>query len=109
MAVLYCNWTNPPVGSNFIQVIDTNAVPMTSGTRSVIVTPPLVMSAPGGADDQFLIWQSAPGATYQVLATTNLSQPFQPISGTIPSQGATTTYYDSTTNGPQKFYKVEMQ
>ena len=40
------------------------------------------------------MWDSAPGVNYQVLATTNLTQPFQPISGTIPGTGTSTFYYD---------------
>jgi hypothetical protein len=44
---------------------------------------------------------------YQVLATTNLTQPFLPISNIIPSQGLTTSYYDPNP-ADQKFYQIEM-
>jgi hypothetical protein len=40
-----------------------------------------------------------------VLATTNLAQPFQPISGDIASQGFTTSFLDTNT-APQKFYEI---
>jgi len=56
-----------------------------------------------------VIWDSALGVNYQVLATTNLAQPFTPISGNIPGTGTSTFYYDnSTTNAPQKFYEIEV-
>ena len=109
MKALYYNWNNPPVGTNVIQVLYTNSAPPISDTRSVIVVPPLVISGLGGNNNQLVLWDSAPGVNYQVLATTNLTQPFQPISGIVPSQGATTSYYDSDTNSvAQKFYQVEM-
>jgi hypothetical protein len=44
---------------------------------------------------------------YEVLATTNLTQPFQPISTIIPSQGTTTSFYDPNPE-QQKFYEIEM-
>jgi len=109
MGVLYCSWTNPPVGTNVIEVIYTNTTTAPiSGTRSVIVAPPLKLSALGGTDSQLVLWSSAPGVNYAVLATTNLAQPFQNISGTLPSQGSTTAWYDSNTNASQKFYQIEM-
>jgi hypothetical protein len=36
-----------------------------------------------------------------------LSQPFQPASTPIPSQGTTTSFYD-TNPAPQKFFEIEM-
>jgi hypothetical protein len=109
MFALYYNWTNPPVGTNLIQVIYTNAVTPISDSRSVIVVPPLTISELGGENNQLVLWNSAPGVNYEVLATTNLAQPFLPISGIIPSQGATTSFYDNDTNLlPQKFYQIEM-
>jgi glycosidase len=107
MKVLYYNWTNPPVGTNVIQVSYTNSVTPISDTRSVVVVPPLVISGLGGNNDQLVFWNSAPGVNYQVLATTNLTQPFQSISGVIPSQGVTTSYYDPNP-AAQKFYQIEM-
>jgi len=109
MRVLYYNWNNPPVGTNVIQVIYTNAVSPISDARSVIVAPPLYISGLGGNNDQLVLWNSAPGVNYQVYSTTNLSMPFEPISGIIPSQGSTTSYYDTDTNlVQQKFYQIQM-
>jgi hypothetical protein len=70
------------------------------------VLSPLVISGLGD-NNQLVLWNSTPGVNYQVLATTNLAQPFQPISGIIPSQGTTTSFYDANP-APQKFYKIEM-
>ena len=106
MQGLLYNWNNPPIGTNVIQVIYTNAIPPISDTRSVIVAPPLVISGLGG-NNQLVLWDSTPGVNYEVLATTNLTQPFQPISGIIPSQGTTTSFYDANP-APQKFYEIEM-
>ncbi len=108
MKVLYYNWTNPPVGTNVIVVSYTNSVIPVSDTRSLTVAPPLKISALGGKDSQLVFWSSAPGVDYVVLATTNLSKPFQNISGTLPSQGTITSWYDSSTNLPQKFYQIKM-
>jgi len=106
MKVLDYNWNNPPLGTNIIQVIYTNAIVPISDTRSVIVAPPLVISGLG-SNNQLVLWNSAPGVNYEVLATTNLTQPFQPISGIIPSQGTTTSFYDANP-APQKFYEIEI-
>jgi hypothetical protein len=108
MKVLYYNWTNMPVGTNVIEVIYTNAAPVIEDQREVIVAPPLAISHLGGTHNQMVLWGSVPGADYQVLATTNLLQAFQTISGVIPSQGATTSFYDSNPALPQKFYQIEM-
>ncbi len=106
MQGLLYNWHNPPIGTNLIQVIYTNAIPSVSDTRLVIVAPPLRISGLGG-NNQLVLWTSAPGVNYQVLATTNLARPFQPVSGIIPSQGTTTSFYDPNP-APQKFYEIQM-
>jgi len=104
---LYYYWHNPPVGTNVIQVIYTNSIPPISDVRYLTVVPPLLISGLGGVDNQLVLWGSLSGVNYEVLATTNLLQPFAPISGTIPSQGSTTSFYDSNP-APQKFYQVLM-
>jgi len=113
MCSLFYNWsgTSPGTvtGTNVLQVVYSNSsIGVTlSDTRTVIIPPPLVISGLA-SNNQLLIWDSAPGINYIVLATTNLAQPFTPISGTIPGTGTSTFYYDySTTNSPQKFYKIE--
>jgi glycosidase len=117
MKSLYYNWNNAVVGTNLIQVIYTNtSAPNSSGqpisdARTVIVAPPLKISGltASGQGNQTLIWDSAPGAVYQVLATTNLSQPFQVINSTpVQGVGGSTFYYDTDTNALQKFYEVQM-
>jgi glycosidase/archaellum component FlaG (FlaF/FlaG flagellin family) len=98
------NWNNPPLGTNSIQVIYTNAVTPISDTRTLIVAPPLRIS---GLDNnnQLVVWDSAPGVNYQVLATTNLLVPFAPISDPISGTGSSTVFYDPNP-ASQKFYEV---
>jgi glycosidase len=54
-----------------------------------------------------IIWSSTPGNNYEVLATTNLTQPFRIISGIITATGLSTSYTDSPP-ASQKFYKIEV-
>ena len=56
-----------------------------------------------------VIWSSTPGVNYIVLATTNLSQPFTPVSGTITASGLSTSFLDISNSppAPQKFYEIE--
>lgn len=114
LRTLYYGWTagspGTVTGTNVIQVVYSNSVTSTvlSDTRTVVVPPPLKISGLN-PDNQLVIWDSAQGVNYQVLATTNLAQPFTPISGTIPGTGTSTFYYDnSTTNSPQKFYELKV-
>jgi len=108
----YFHWTitspGTTTGTNVLQVVysNTNTGVTLSDTRTVIVPSPLVISGLG-SDNQLVLWDSTPGVNYQVLATTNLSQPFEPISGIIPSQGTTTSFYDANL-APQKFYVIEL-
>ncbi len=110
-ALLY-NWTanslGTTTGTNVLQMVysNSNTGVTLSDTRTVIVPPPLVISGLGD-NNQLVLWDSTPGVNYEVLATTNLTQPFQPISGVIPSQGMTTSFYDANP-APQKFYEIEM-
>jgi hypothetical protein len=100
------NWTNPPLGSNFIEVTYTNTAIPISDTRSIIVTPTLWISG-WDNNNQLVIWDSVPGLNYQVLATTNLMEPFQPISGIIPGSDSSTVFYDPNP-APQKFYEIQL-
>ena len=113
LRTLYDYWTvSSPgtiTGTNIIQVVYSNSVTSTvlSDTRTVIIPPPLKISGLAN-NNQLVIWDSAPGLNYQVLATTNLTVPFAVISGTIPGTGTSAFYYDnSTTNAPQKFYEIK--
>jgi glycosidase len=111
-SLLY-NWTasspGTTPGTNVISVTYSNSGTgvTLSDTRTVIIPPPLRISGLG-SNNQLVIWDSAPGVNYQVLATTNLAQPFAPISGTIPGNGTSTYFFDNTTtNAPQKFYEIQ--
>jgi glycosidase len=103
------NWLNPVPGSNTIEVMYSNTTAtVISDTKSVVITQPLQITALTG--NAQLIWSSAPGLDYEVLATTNLNQPFESISGVIPSQGTSTFYYDLAYSNaiPAKFYEIEV-
>ncbi|HVU09044.1 MAG TPA: alpha-amylase family glycosyl hydrolase [Verrucomicrobiae bacterium] len=103
-SLLY-NWSGGAPGTNIIQVIFNNNVVVLSDTRIVIVPLPLRISNFNPAN-QTVVWDSTPGLNYEVLATTNLSQPFEPISDIIPATGLSTFYYDDSPSSPQKFYEV---
>jgi alpha-amylase len=109
MRTLLYPWSGASPGTNTIQVDYHNNGVVLSDTRTVIVPPPLAIS---GLDEsnQSVIWSSTPGVTYMVLATTNLSQAFVPISGTIMATGLTTTYLDTSNTPPaaERFYKIKV-
>ena len=106
MKIFYYYWSNPALGTNLIQVSYTNSVPPIGDTRNVIVAAPLRISGLA-SNNQLVMWGSVPGVNYEVLATTNLTLPFQAISDLIPSQGATTSFYDANPSD-QKFYEILM-
>jgi hypothetical protein len=54
-----------------------------------------------------VVWDSAPRVNYQVLATTNLMEPFLPVSGPIAGEGASTFFFDNAPVSWQKFYRVQ--
>jgi hypothetical protein len=105
MRTLTYDWIPAMAGTNVIQVIYTNSV-ILGDSRTVIVAPPLNISAL--SVNQLVTWDSAPGVNYQVLATTNLSQPFEPISSIIQGSGASTFYFDDSAPVAQKFYKIQV-
>jgi len=110
-SLLYIWSLNSPgttTGPNVLQLLYSNSSTgvVLSNTTTVLVAPPLVISGLGGANNQLVSWSSASNVTYQVWATTNLNQPFQLISTNLPSQGSTTSFYD-TNSAPQKFYQIE--
>ncbi len=106
-SLLY-NWSGASPGTNVIQVVYSNQGLVLSATRTVIVPPPLVITGFPGSANQQIVWDSTPGLNYVVLATTNLSLPFVPISSTVPASGLSTFYYDSSPPVPQKFYEIEI-
>ncbi len=109
MRMLSYNYYNPSAGSNEIEVLYSNTTAtVLSDTKSIIIAQPLQIT--GLAGNNQLVWASAPNLNYEVLATTNLAEPFEPVSGVIPSQG-TSTFFDDVNNSPpapQKFYEIEV-
>jgi glycosidase len=104
MRSLLYNWTDATIGTNVIQVFYTNGITSLSDTRTVIVAPPLRISGLASSN-QLVIWDSAPGVDYEVLATTNLTQPFISISSVIPGNGSSTYFFDDSP-AQQKFYEI---
>ena len=118
LSSLFYQWKlNSPgtiFGTNVVQLTFTNSSGVNlSDTMTVIVEPPpqpLVSDL--SSNHQLISWTSVPninyqvGLTYQVFATTNLNMPFQLIGTSVPSQGSTTSFYD-TNAATQKFYEVE--
>ncbi len=107
-SLLY-NWTATTPGTNRLQVVFSNSVAVLNDARSVIVAPPLVITGLTGNAQQ-VVWSSTPGANYVVLATTNLAQPFAPVSGIISATSLTTTFTDRSNIPPaaQKFYEIQV-
>jgi hypothetical protein len=103
MRSLLYNWTDATIGTNVIQVFFTNGITL-SDMRTIIVAPPLRISG-YSSSNQLVIWDSAPGVNYEVLATTNLTQPFTPISSVIPGNGPSTYFFDDSP-AQQKFYEI---
>ena len=101
MRLLSYSWNNPVIGTNVLQVVFSNTTAnVVIDTKSLIIAPPLQITSVS-PDDQLIIWNSAPGADYEVLATTNLTEPFEPVSGIIPSQG-TSTFFNDIANSPPR-------
>ncbi len=113
-SLLY-NWTSTSpgmtTGSNLLQIIYSNNLTgvVLGDARTVIVPPPLTITGLV-SNAQQVVWSSTPGVNYQVLATTNLTQPFAPVSGTISANSLTTSYADMSNTPPatQKFYEIKV-
>lgn len=111
---LFYYWTNTAPGTvsgtNLVQVVyaNQNTGVNLSVARTVIIPPPLQITGLT-AGSQTVSWSSMPGSNYTVLATTNLSLPFVPVSGTIQAEGLTASFADTSNipPAPQKFYEIE--
>ena len=59
--------------------------------------------------DRQVTWRSVPGKSYQVWATTDLSEPYSQVSLNVPSAGTLTTFTDTFDPGTEAlFYKVKV-
>ncbi len=107
-SLLY-NWAVTTPGTNVLQIVFSNNVAVLSDARTVIVAPPLVIIGLT-SNAQQVVWSSTPGQNYLVLATTNLMQPFTPVSGVISANSLTTSFTDisNAPPAPQKFYEIEV-
>ena len=112
---LFYNWNGGSPGTangtNLLQVIYSNSrgSVVLNDAQTVIVPPPLVISGLV-SNHQMVVWSSTPGVNHLVLATTNLSRPFTPVSGVVPASGWSTSYLDVSNLPPvpQKFYEIEV-
>jgi glycosidase len=106
-SLLY-NWPVTTPGTNYLSVVFSNGVTVLNAARTVIVAPPLVITGLTGNAQQ-VVWSSTPGVNYLVLATTNLAQPFVPVSGVILANSLTASFTDISNTPPaaQKFYLIE--
>ncbi len=135
MRGLLYNWTNAVPGTNVIQVLFTNGVYL-GDTRTVQVGirgstldsdgdgMPDWMELVAGTDPhdahsalritslrdghQLVVWDSVSNVNYQVLATTNLLQPFSVISPVIPASGPSTFFSDPALDPTNKFYRIQV-
>jgi alpha-amylase len=109
------NWNSSSpgtiIGTNILKVVYSNSSNglVLSSIRTVIVPPSLVISGLV-SNYQTVVWSSTPGSNYMVLATTNLAQPFTPVSGVISASGLSTSYQDISNSPPtpQKFYEIKV-
>ena len=108
MNSLFYNWNITSGGVYNIQATYSNGIVL-SDDKTVIVTLPLqITSLANASANPLIVWGSTPGVNYQVLATTNLTQPFQPVGQTVTTNGFSASFYDTSPYAPQKFYEIEI-
>jgi hypothetical protein len=111
MNSLFYNWNIPSGGVYNIQATYSNGIVL-SDTKTVIVTLPLqitgLSNVPPAGSNPLVVWGSTPGVNYQVLVTTNLAQPFQPIGPIVTTNGFSASLTDTSPPAPQKFYVIEI-
>lgn len=91
--------------------VDNDGDGMTNGSEHFAGTNPLdansvlrILNLGGGG--ALLTWSSESGKSYQVYATTNLSQPFAPLSDVLPSGGAQTMFTNPAPDAGALLYRV---
>jgi hypothetical protein len=83
-----------------------NAAEDLAGTSPLDINSVLrILSLAGGNQ---LTWSSVSGKTYRVLATSDLTTNFVPISGVLTAAGPTATYLDSPATNSSGFYRVNV-
>jgi len=108
MNSIFYNWNVTVPGTNLIQVTYTNGIVL-GDSKTVIVAPPFqITSLANTGTNPLLAWGSLPGVNYQILATTNLTQPFAPIGQVVTTNGFSAYFYDTSPAAPQKFYEIEI-
>jgi hypothetical protein len=125
-------WMSPPAGSNVINVIFNNGQVL-SAQRTVLVfnsqSSSTTYGLPGydyfvsgtsptnpagwlritSITNGLVAWNSVAGKTYQVLATTNLTASFEPVSTVITATNTNCFFLDPNyTNGPDRFYLIQV-
>ncbi|PWU13798.1 MAG: hypothetical protein C5B50_18580 [Verrucomicrobia bacterium] len=140
MRSFYYNWSGMTSGTNLLQLIYNNGFTLTA-SRSVLVARiadptdsdgdgvPNWMEVLAGTDpydpNSFLRitqivpgnpveldWSSVSNHTYQILGTTNLTQPFTALpNALVPANpsGTVTTWLDSSPDATNKYYRVQLQ
>jgi len=106
----FCEWSDIQPGVNLLQINFTNGASVLTDTRTVVVPPASFQVSSSGLarNPPLLVWNSVTGLNYKVLMTTNLTQPFEPLSGLLPASGPSMFFPDPSTSAPQKFYEVEV-
>jgi hypothetical protein len=133
MQTFNCPWNQPPAGTNLIQISYSFNGVQVSAQRTVVVfnsqSSSPTFGLPGynyyisgtspnnpagwlkinSITNGLIDWTSVAGKTYQVLATTNLSKAFRPVSPVLTATNTNSVFLDvDYTNGPQRFYKIQV-
>jgi hypothetical protein len=130
---LLYNWTNATPGTNLVQIVYTNFATTIEDSVRVAVARPGDSDGDGMTDageilagtdpynpssalritewdngNRLIVWASQPDRQYQVLATTNLSEPMVPISPIVQGNSGSTFYFDSAQPAAQKYYRIQL-
>jgi glycosidase len=76
-----------------------------SGTT--LVSPDTAFHISPAVNAAVLSWSSVSGMTYQVLSSSNLAQPFAPLSGMISASGSSTSFTNASTNAVE-YYRLQL-
>jgi hypothetical protein len=107
---------NPSAGTNtyMVRAVKLETTPSGSYTNisqgifsSLVVVPIPILQASRTGNNVVLSWNSQPGASYRVQTRNTLSQTnWNELSGPVAANGTTTSWMDSNTSGPEKFYRL---